>query len=187
MEEYLELLQDVSGRAGEVRFATETVAAQAREHGIVMLSHDDTSAEMRTGYRQLGARIAEFPLNFQTVESASAAGDVVVLGAPNVVRGGSHNGAISAEEAIRRKQCHVLASDYYYPSLRYAALKLAREGVLSFEAAWSLVSATPAQAAGLYDRGTLAVGKRADIIIVHEHSQQVVHSFSNGKSVFRAR
>jgi alpha-D-ribose 1-methylphosphonate 5-triphosphate diphosphatase len=187
VEEYLALLQDMAGRSSKVRFATETVAAQAREHKVPMLSHDDMTADMRGGYRALGVHISEFPMNWETVEAASAAGDTIVLGAPNVVRGGSHNGAISAEEAIQRGQCHILASDYYYPALRHAALKLAREGVVSIEAAWKLVSAAPAQALGLNDRGTLTTGKRADIVIVDETSLQVVQTMSNGRSVYNTR
>ena len=187
VEDYLTLLQEMAGRSGKVRFATETVAAQARAHGVQMLSHDDTTPEMRGDYRSLGVHIAEFPMNWQTVEAAAAAGDAVVLGAPNVVRGGSHNGAISAQEGIQRGQCHILASDYYYPSLRYAALKLATENVVSFEAAWQLVSATPAQVLGLQDRGSLAIGKRADVIIVNEQSGQVVQTLVNGRSVYNTR
>ena len=71
---------------------------------------------MRAIFRELGARIAEFPMNRETLAAAAEAGDVIVLGAPNVVRGGSHNGAIGAEEAIRGGKCAVLASDYYYPA-----------------------------------------------------------------------
>ena len=187
VEDYLALLQEMGGRSGKVRFATETVAAQARAHGVQMLSHDDITSEMRTGYRALGVKIAEFPMNWETVEAAAAAGDAIVLGAPNVVRGGSHNGAISAEEAIRRGQCQVLASDYYYPSLRHAVLKLATENVLSFEAAWQLVSATPAQVLGLPDRGSLTMGKRADIILVNEQNGQVVQTLVNGRSAYSTR
>jgi alpha-D-ribose 1-methylphosphonate 5-triphosphate diphosphatase len=184
VEQYLALLQEMGGRSGKVGFAIETVAAQARNHAITMLSHDDSSAEMRASYRELGARIAEFPTNWETAEAAAAAGDMIVLGAPNVVRGGSHNGAISAEDAIRRGLCHVLASDYYYPALQHAAFALVERQVLPLEQAWALVSRGPAQALGLVDRGEIAPGRRADLIIVDAARHQVVRTLSAGRTVF---
>jgi len=89
-----------------------------------------------------------------------------VLGAPNVVRGGSHTGWIDATEMIGRGLCSVLASDYYYPAPLIAAFALARRGTLPFGQAWTLVSQTPASAVKLNDRGQIASGQRADLIIV---------------------
>ena len=185
VEDYLDLLQEMAGRSGKVRFATETVAAQARAHGVQMLSHDDTTPEMRSDYRAMGVHIAEFPMNWPTVEAAAAAGDAIVLGAPNVVRGGSHNGAVSAEEAITRKQCNILASDYYYPAPLQAALTLVRKNVCSWSDAWALVSANPARALGLDDRGSITVGKRADLIVLPEGHTRPSHVFSAGRTVHR--
>jgi alpha-D-ribose 1-methylphosphonate 5-triphosphate diphosphatase len=185
VEDYMDRLAEIAKRTDEVKFATEVAAAHATKMGVTLLSHDDVSPEMRSQYRALGVKIAEFPLNWETADAAAAAGDEIVLGAPNVVRGGSHNGAISAADAIKRGCCHVLASDYYYPSLRHAALKLAHEGVIGFEAAWDLVSAAPARVVGLSDRGTLAKGKRADIIIIDPRCQQVVQTICGGRTVFK--
>lgn len=185
VEEYLALLQDVAQRTGEVRLATETMAAQARNNNVEMLSHDDASVEMRASYRALGVRIAEFPMNWETVEEAAAAGDAIVLGAPNVVRGGSHNGAISAEEAIRRKQCQILASDYYYPAPLQAALDLVRRQICSWPEAWALVSSNPARALNLVDRGNIAVGKRADLILLPEGRSRPVRVLSAGRTIYR--
>jgi alpha-D-ribose 1-methylphosphonate 5-triphosphate diphosphatase len=91
-----------------------------------------------------------------------------VFGAPNVVRGGSHTGWTRAADMIAKGLCSVLASDYYYPAQILAAFRLAADGVLPLAEAWNLISAAPAQAAGLIDRGILAEGYRADIILVDD-------------------
>jgi len=89
-----------------------------------------------------------------------------VLGAPNVARGGSHNGAIGAADAVLAGRCTVLASDYYYPALMTAAFRIAGMEGMTLEQAWALVSTNAARACGLADRGTIAAGKRADVLIV---------------------
>ena len=92
---------------------------------------------------------AEFPTTVETAEDAAAQGDDIVLGAPNVVRGGSHTGWIDATEMIARGLCSVLASDYYYPAPLLAGFALAARGVTSLARAWRLLSGTPATAFGL--------------------------------------
>ena len=91
-----------------------------------------------------------------------------MFGAPNVVRGGSHTGWTRASDMIAKGLCSVLASDYYYPAQLLAAFRLAADGVLPLAEAWQLISAAPARAAGLTDRGVLAAGQRADIILVDD-------------------
>jgi alpha-D-ribose 1-methylphosphonate 5-triphosphate diphosphatase len=172
-------------RSGEVCAATEKIAAQARAARIAMLSHDDTSPGMRMDYRTMGVRIAEFPLNWDTAEAAAVGGDSIVLGAPNVVRGGSHNGAISAEEAIRRGCCHILASDYYYPALLQAPISLVARGVCNWVQAWALVSSNPAAAIGLTDRGVIAEGRRADLVVLPEGRARPAMVMSGGRIVYR--
>ena len=133
-----------------------------------MLSHDDESPEMRKGFRSQGVGIAEFPVNEETAREAARGGDFIVFGAPNVVRGGSHTGWTKASDMIAKGLCSVLASDYYYPAPLLAAFRLAADGVLPLAEAWQLISSAPAQAAGLTDRGTLAAGQRADILLVDD-------------------
>jgi alpha-D-ribose 1-methylphosphonate 5-triphosphate diphosphatase len=123
---------------------------------------------MRNAFRSHGVGIAEFPVNEETAREAAAAGDFIVFGAPNVVRGGSHTGWTKASEMIAKGLCSVLASDYYYPAQLLAAFRLAADGVLPLAEAWDLISAAPARAAGLADRGVLAEGRRADIILVDD-------------------
>jgi len=91
-----------------------------------------------------------------------------VFGAPNVVRGGSHTGWTKAADMIAKGLCSVLASDYYYPAPLLAPFRLAADGVLPLAKAWELVSSAPARATGLMDRGTLAEGQRADIVVVDD-------------------
>lgn len=133
-----------------------------------MLSHDDESPAARKEFRAQGVGIAEFPVNEETAREAAAAGDAIVFGAPNVVRGGSHTGWTKAADMIAKGLCSVLASDYYYPAPLLAAFRLVADRVLPLAEAWNLISAAPARAAGLTDRGILAEGRRADLILVDD-------------------
>ncbi len=162
------LVARVVGRGPEVHDSIMRLASTARTAKVRMLSHDDASLAMRRAFRALGVKIAEFPINEETAREAADAGDFIVLGAPNVVRGGSHTGWTKAADMIAKGFCQVLASDYYYPALILAAFRLAADGVLPLPEAWNLVSGAPARAAGLTDRGILAPGLRADIVLVDD-------------------
>ena len=185
-EEYNALLDQQKHRADEVETAVEILSQVARDMGIMLLAHDETTPDMRRYYRSLGVTISEFPMNWETAGDAAAAGEHIVFGAPNVVRGGSHNGAISATEAIARKACTILASDYYYPAPFHAAFRLADENILPFEAAWNLVSAAPAAAANLTDRGSLLPGLRADLLIVDPAQRRILTTLSNGRLAYQS-
>ena len=99
-------------------------------------------------------------------QAARDAGDYVVMGSPNVVRGRSHLGWASAARLAEAGLCTILSSDYFYPCMMRAAYILAGRGVLDLPAAWALISANPAAATGLSDRGTIAPGKRADLVLI---------------------
>jgi alpha-D-ribose 1-methylphosphonate 5-triphosphate diphosphatase len=165
-EQFLAVVERVKGRAEEVSGSIERLAAAAVAAGVPLLSHDDTSPQQRCWFRSLGCRLAEFPTTLATAQHAADEGDDIVLGAPNVVRGGSHTGWIDATEMVGRGLCSILASDYYYPAPLLAAFRLASRGVRPLEDAWMLVSETPAKAVGLTDRGRIAHGLRADLVIV---------------------
>ena len=162
------LVDRVVARADEVPASIARLAEVARNADVRMLSHDDDTPDMREVFRGMGVTIAEFPVNEETARAAAAAGDAIVFGAPNVVRGGSHTGWTRASDMIEKGLCSVLASDYYYPSQLLAAFRLAADGILPLAKAWNLISAAPARAAGLADRGVLAEGCRADIILVDD-------------------
>ncbi len=182
---YMALLDSVWERRDAVPAAISRISRAARDQGIAMLSHDDRSPLERQAYREVGARVAEFPLNLETLREAVSADEDIVLGAPNVVRGGSHNGALSAEAAIADGACSILASDYYYPAPLAAALALVSRGVLPIEQAWALVAATPARACGLRDRGEIAPGLRADLIVMPEKQKRPVMTIVAGEIAVR--
>ena len=146
--------------------ARVALAAAARAAGIPMLSHDDADLEQRAAFRALGAAICEFPITEAVAGNARAHGEHVVMGAPNVVRGGSHLGWASAAPLAERGLVTVLASDYHWPALFEAPFVMLRRGVMDVAAAWALVSANPAAALGLADRGALRVGLRADALVI---------------------
>lgn len=183
---YRALVEERWARRADVPGAIAAMAAAARAAGATLLGHDETSPEMRAEYRALGAVTCEFPMTLETAEAARAAGEHIVLGAPNVVRGGSHNSALDAAPAVAGGLCTVLASDYYYPAPLLAAFRLAELGVTPLATAWALVSRNAAQAAGLPDRGEIAPGRRADLILVDPNGPlpRVVSAFAGGQRVY---
>ena len=187
---YLELLGRVWGRRDEVKKAVQEAAKRASSQGAVLFAHDEESPEDRIKFRKLGIVASEFPMTSETARVARDAGEHTILGAPNVVRGGSHNGAINAADAVESGLCSVLASDYYYPSQLLAAFRLVADKRTTFPAAWELISKNAAEAAGLSDRGILEPGKRADIVVIddsHLSLPQVVAVFVAGKLVHDRR
>jgi alpha-D-ribose 1-methylphosphonate 5-triphosphate diphosphatase len=167
-DEFDRLVERVMAREGEVPGSIARLTEAARAARVRMLSHDDDSPAMRKAFRAQGVAIAEFPINEETAREAAEGGDFIVFGAPNVVRGGSHTGWTRAADMIAKGLCSVLASDYYYPAPLLAAFRLVADGVQPLPEAWDLVSAAPARAAGLADRGVLVEGHRADIILVDD-------------------
>ena len=156
-----------------------------------MLSHDDTRTETRNYYRGLGAQISEFPMTTEVASEARAEGDYIVYGAPNAVRGGSQIGSPSAAEMRNGRQdlCDVLASDYFYPSMLAGVARMHREGIAPLPDLWSLVSAGPAKASGLTDRGDVATGKRADLVLVdwpEDATPAVTMTLCGGRIAYRA-
>jgi alpha-D-ribose 1-methylphosphonate 5-triphosphate diphosphatase len=165
-EDFLALIERLREQADEVPRSIARIAKHACASGVPLLSHDDASPEQRRWFRALGCRVSEFPTTVETARDAAAGGDSIVLGAPNVMRGMSHLGWIDATTMVAEGLCSVLASDYYYPAPLIAAFKLADIGVAPMEKAWRLVSEAPARAVGLTDRGRIARGLRADLVLV---------------------
>jgi alpha-D-ribose 1-methylphosphonate 5-triphosphate diphosphatase len=180
-EEFVALAQRAWARRPEVPGALARLADAARRAGIPMLSHDDATPAMRRDFRALGAAICEFPMAEAVAETARAAGEPVVMGAPNVVRGGSHLGWSAAAPLAERGLVTVLASDYVWPALLQAAFVMEGRGVLDLARAWALVSANPAAAAGLADRGRIAAGLRGDIVVVDQAQRAPVATFAAGR------
>ena len=166
LDAFRALAARIGARGAEVPAAQARIAAAARTAGIPMASHDDDSIATRDGFRAEGAHICEFPIAEEVGAAARAAGDWVAMGAPNVVRGKSHLGWASAARLAEAGVCNMLCSDYFYPCLLRAPFVLAGRGVLDLARAWALVSANPAAAGGLADRGTIAPGQRGDLVLV---------------------
>ena len=147
----------------------------AKARGIVLASHDDTTAEEVALARCDGVTIAEFPTTLEAASASRAAGMATVMGAPNVVRGGSHSGNASAWELAEAGQLDILSSDYVPAALLMAAFRLAdAPAVGGLAGAMRLVSKAPAEATGLKDRGEIAVGRRADLLRVAMHDGEPV-------------
>jgi alpha-D-ribose 1-methylphosphonate 5-triphosphate diphosphatase len=138
---------------------------------VTLASHDELTAEDAARAAELNVRICEFPLTADCAEKGLARGASVVMGAPNLVRGGSHVGGTSVRDEIAAGRVSILVSDYFYPSLLRAPFLIAELGLLPLEEAWRLVSGNPAEASGLGDRkGRIAVGADADLIGVRDTS-----------------
>ena len=146
----------------------------ARERGIALATHDDTTLDHVDEACALGAAISEFPTTLSVARHAKQRGLATVAGAPNVVRGGSHSGNVSALELAREGVLDALSSDYVPGSLLLAAWMLRCEAGFSLSEAMAIVSLRPARAARLHDRGAIAEGLRADLVRVKEIDGQPV-------------
>ncbi|WP_244497127.1 alpha-D-ribose 1-methylphosphonate 5-triphosphate diphosphatase [Aureimonas sp. D3] len=141
------------------------IAETCHKAGIAIASHDDATAAHVEESRALGVALAEFPTTLEAARLSHESGLAVLMGAPNVVRGGSHSGNISAAALMERGLLDVLSSDYVPFSLVQAVFVLAE--TIGLCAAVRMVSANPARVAGFADRGALATGLRADLVRVH--------------------
>lgn len=187
-DDYIALLDKIWNRRCSVPEKIERVAAMARAAGAPMLSHDDTKAETRTWFRDHGAHVAEFPMVMEAAEAARANGDTIIFGAPNAARGGSHIGSLAARDMVEAGLCDALASDYFYPSLLAAVARLDADQRADRSRLWSLVSDGPARAMNLADRGEIAVGKRADLVLVdwpEGHSPAICGTWVAGRAAYR--
>lgn len=148
-----------------VRHRNEIVSrAQAR--ALPIASHDDATVEHVREAVQNGMTIAEFPTTHEAAEASREAGLSVLVGAPNLVLGGSHSGNIAAIDLIRAGQADILSSDYVPTSLLEGVFALPRAAGISLPEAVRLASLNPARAVGLGDRGEIAPCRRADLVRV---------------------
>lgn len=160
------------------------IAEVCAQRGVAIASHDDATIEHVEEAKAFGVRLAEFPTSMEAAKASHEAGMAVLMGAPNVVRGKSHSGNISARTLADAGVLDVLSSDYVPFSLIHAPFLLADEpGGMSLPQSMRLVTATPAKAVGLDDRGRIAPGLRADLVRVRRPgSVPVVRSVWRGGS-----
>ena len=152
----------------------KAILKRGSEVGIAFASHDDATMEHVAESVADGVSIAEFPTTMVAAEQSHQAGLAVLMGAPNVVRGGSHSGNIAAVDLAKEGCLDVLSSDYVPGALVLAAFQLPALAGISLPAAIRMVTSTPARAAHLHDRGEIAAGKRADLVRVRLHGDMPV-------------
>ncbi|MEM1431122.1 MAG: alpha-D-ribose 1-methylphosphonate 5-triphosphate diphosphatase [Pseudomonadota bacterium] len=152
--------------------------------GAVLASHDDTTSEQVVESKGKGAAFAEFPTTVEAAEACRAAGIAIMMGAPNIIRGGSHSGNVSALDLARRDLLDIVSSDYVPSALLLSAFRLAAQWG-DLPRAIRTVTEAPARATGLTDRGALRPGLRGDLVCVSDaHGLPVVRAvWSRGRQV----
>ena len=162
----------------------EAIAAHCRARRISLASHDDATAAHVAESCALGSAIAEFPTTEAAARASHQQGLQVLMGAPNIVRGGSHSGGnVAAALGV----LDILSSDYYPASLLDAAFRLAADERNAYDlpVAVRAITRNPARALDLQDRGTLAEGLRADLVLARPHGEHVyVQNVCRGRQVF---
>jgi alpha-D-ribose 1-methylphosphonate 5-triphosphate diphosphatase len=146
----------------------EAIAKEARARGYVIASHDDATQAHIDDAKELGIGVSEFPTTLEAAKAARVAGLRTVMGAPNVIRGGSHSGNIAATDLAQVDCLDALSSDYMPVSLVTAPFLIRDELGWSLPRAVALVTKNPAKMAGMDDRGEIAPGKRADFVRIRE-------------------
>ena len=166
--EHVENLKGLQARFGEKHEAG--AVTDAGRLGAVLASHDDTTADHVAKSAQNGVGFAEFPTTVEAAEACRAHGIAIMMGAPNLIRGGSHSGNVAAEDLARADLLDIVSSDYVPSALLLSAFRLA-EVWEDLPRAIATVTANPARAARLDDRGTLATGLRGDVLRVRPLGQ----------------
>lgn len=172
--DYIEFLYGLQERLGakHERAAVEA----AKRYGATLASHDDTTAAQVQHSHALGIQLAEFPTTVEAAQTCKAADIATIMGAPNLVRGGSHSGNVSALELAEMGHLDILSSDYVPAALLQGAVQLANIWG-NMAKAIATVTQNPAQRTGLSDRGVLALGKRADLTLFDvAHGTPIVNS-----------
>ncbi len=144
------------------------VCRLAREYSIPIASHDDDKPAKIDRMREMGMTISEFPVTMEAARYACEHGIHIIMGAPNAFRGESNTGNLSALTAVKEGLVDILATDYYPAAMLQAVFKIAREGIMPLHESMKLVAENPAAAVGLNDRGRIAVGLNADLVLLEE-------------------
>ena len=146
---------------------TEALVKRCHQLGTPVASHDDETESDVAKSQERGVAIAEFPANISLAQQSREYGAAVLMGAPNLVRGGSHVGYMGVAEAAKAQVLDCLCSDYHYPSLFHAPFLLAKNNLMSFDQAWKCVSQYPAEAAKIGDqKGKIAPDHDADFLLL---------------------
>lgn len=169
--------------------AVESVSRVALKHGLPVASHDDDTPEKVYAMRRFGVTISEFPVTLEAAEAAKDAGNYVLMGSPNALRGQSTGGNLSVRDAVAAGFVDMLGCDYYTMGLLQGAFSLYSHGLIPLHDAINMVSSAPAQAASLDDRGSLEVGKKGDFSLISTQGNfpRVHATWRDGEIVFQDR
>lgn len=158
-------------------------AKLAQEQGISIASHDDDTIEKLDVVQDFGATISEFPITLEVAKEAKRRGMYTVVGAPNILLGGSHSGNMNAKDAIEANAADILCSDYYPASLLHAIFQMTEKGQ-KFEDMVAKVTIMPARATGIdSEYGSIEKGKKADLLIIRmlpNHLPAITDVFVDG-------
>lgn len=185
-DELAEAIDLAATQSRKVPRALRDLAEAFDQMGVLYGSHDDPDGDVRELYSMIGARIAEFPLTRRAAAAAHAMMSPVIMGAPNVVRGRSQAGNVSATALIGDGLCDILVSDFHLPALPMAAWTLVDRGLKSLPQAWAMISERPAEVMRLVDRGRLDAGLRADMVIVNEATRVIEATICGGRMSYMA-
>ncbi|HUG58525.1 MAG TPA: alpha-D-ribose 1-methylphosphonate 5-triphosphate diphosphatase [Candidimonas sp.] len=164
-----------------------SIVQTCHDRSLSLASHDDATLEHAQESADYGMSIAEFPTTAEAAKASHRLGLKVLMGAPNIVRGGSHSGNVAAAELASQGVLDILSSDYYPSSLLQAAQTLTEQDQgYDLPSAVATISLSPARAAGLEDRGEIRTGLRADLLRVRSCENQLVvqHVWRSGTRVF---
>ncbi|NUB43572.1 alpha-D-ribose 1-methylphosphonate 5-triphosphate diphosphatase [Fertoebacter nigrum] len=185
-DEHVASVERAQARSREVPRHLCRLAEAFDEIGVVYGSHDDPDGETRERYSMIGARVAEFPTSRRAAAAARAMMSPVIMGAPNVVRGGSQSGNVSAAALIAEGLVDALVSDYHIPALPLAVWALVDKGLCTLPRAWAMISSTPAEILRLPDRGRLDPGMRADLVVVNAATREIEATICGGRLSYLA-
>jgi alpha-D-ribose 1-methylphosphonate 5-triphosphate diphosphatase len=161
----------------------KVIASLATERGLPLATHDDATPEHVAESIALGCRISEFPTTVLAAAEAAKRGQQIVMGAPNIVRGGSQSGNVAAADLLGLGLLHILSSDYVPSSPLQAIFQLVADGAIGLTEGAQLVSGNPARSVGLDDRGEITVGRRADLVRVRAFDLPATDSHPRGERV----
>ncbi len=180
-QEFRALLERILSRGKEVPRALCTLAEAFDEAGVIYGSHGDADGETREYYCMIGAKIAEMPRSAGVAVAAKAMMCPVLMGAPDIVRGGGRAGLAAVADMISRRLCDALVSDHHFPALSKAVWALCDHARLGLPDAWALISEKPAEILGLADRGRIAPGLRADLTVVNAATRDIEATICGGR------
>ncbi|MFY7806088.1 MAG: alpha-D-ribose 1-methylphosphonate 5-triphosphate diphosphatase [Limnoraphis robusta] len=167
MENFVKMRRDLQQKYAEKN--RKSITKLTQEKNISLATHDDATVEHIQEAVENGAAIAEFPTTLDAAKTAHQSGLKVLMGSPNLVLGGSHSGNISAMELIQKDLVDILSSDYVPHSLLQSIFIIGNKLGKPIYEALRLVTSNPAKAINLFhERGSLEVGKQADLITVHD-------------------